>query len=618
MNVNKSDLSLNVRIEASPVLACPECKNHALKLAAKEDASIPKTRRVISKVTIKRFKRIESLTLDLGKSCLLIGANNSGKSSILQALHFAVSAAQTARLHGNVNWKKDKDNPTGPEIFQCVLNPNDFIYSPIANLHCLPHNDTLKEDKAKQIFIEIEDSLGERVSVEVYRGRNKNIGVTVRGKTLGEELMDTLEPFSIYAPGLSGIAREEKFLTLATIKKTVARGDANLVLRNIFHLLKSKNEPKWLEFKQEMTNLFGTIDFDVEFDGDKDEYIDVNFNRGNPGEKLPIEAAGTSILQASQILAYVILFKPAVLILDEPDAHLSPDKQRRLLQIISVLSSKYSFKVLISTHSPHLLDEATGQFPIFWISDGEKVKFEASDEDLHKLLELGALDSFEYLKRKNLKLIYLTEDSSMESLKFHQSLIQASGIDLKNVEIHSYHGCGNLATLKPLCSFAFKNNEEVRIIIHRDRDTIYAEEVPQIVESLAELCSSIFITETTDVEGIFLNAKHLSKLNSKPEAEMEELLALARSNTKKSSIDWAIDERPKSRSMLNGKEAASTVSARAYQNYDSDPINYSRGKIVLGELKNLFHVKYKSRLIFLGPTEHISIPLLAEHAVVKV
>ena len=45
-------------------------------------------------VTIRRFKRLEHLELDLGDVTLLIGANNAGKSSILQAIHFAVSIRQ--------------------------------------------------------------------------------------------------------------------------------------------------------------------------------------------------------------------------------------------------------------------------------------------------------------------------------------------------------------------------------------------------------------------------------------------------------------------------------------------------------------------------------------------
>ena len=54
----------------------------------------------MTSVAIRRFKRIEEVQIPLTDTTLLIGANNSGKSSILQAIHFAVSIAQSARLVG--------------------------------------------------------------------------------------------------------------------------------------------------------------------------------------------------------------------------------------------------------------------------------------------------------------------------------------------------------------------------------------------------------------------------------------------------------------------------------------------------------------------------------------
>ena len=59
----------------------------------------------IKSVIIRRFKQLEKVELALGDATLLIGANNSGKSSILQAIHFAVSIAQSARLVGeDLSW----------------------------------------------------------------------------------------------------------------------------------------------------------------------------------------------------------------------------------------------------------------------------------------------------------------------------------------------------------------------------------------------------------------------------------------------------------------------------------------------------------------------------------
>ena len=54
---------------------------------------------MIKQISIDRFKSIASATLKLDKINVLVGANNAGKSSVLQALQFTTSVAQTAKLY---------------------------------------------------------------------------------------------------------------------------------------------------------------------------------------------------------------------------------------------------------------------------------------------------------------------------------------------------------------------------------------------------------------------------------------------------------------------------------------------------------------------------------------
>jgi predicted ATPase len=60
------------------------------------------------------------------------------------------------------------------------------------------------------------------------------------------------------------------------------------------------------------------------------------------------------------------------LILDEPDSHLHPDNQRKLVRLIAKLAEEKNFQVLLSTHSRHVLDEATSVgAKVTWFSGGE-------------------------------------------------------------------------------------------------------------------------------------------------------------------------------------------------------------------------------------------------------
>lgn len=191
----------------------------------------------ITSVTIRRFKRLEAVQVSLDDSTLLIGANNSGKSSILQAIHFAVSISQSARLIGEgLAWRND--------AFELSFNPAQLIYSPVADVLSLATGGTLQEPRPTQIEIEFLSDDASRCTVGLRRGRNRNIAVSIVGRQLGERFMDLEHPFTIYAPGLAGVPKEERYLSPGVVRRIVARGDANLALRNVLRMLRADG-PSW-------------------------------------------------------------------------------------------------------------------------------------------------------------------------------------------------------------------------------------------------------------------------------------------------------------------------------------------------------------------------------------
>jgi hypothetical protein len=294
---------------------------------------------------------------------------------------------------------------------------------------------TLQEQRPTQIEIEFLGDAGARCVVGLRRGRNRNVAVSIAGRTLGERLMDFQNPFTVYAPGLAGVPKEERYLSAGVVRRYVARGDANLALRNVLRMLFA-NPDSWNLFVQDMQSIFEGILIEVDFDENTSENILVRFQiRGGP--LLPLDAAGTSILQASQVLAYIALFKPQVLILDEPDSHLHPDNQRALCDLVFTLTAARGFQAIISTHSRHVLDAMKGRSSLIWMSKGTTIE----EQDLSTtsmLLELGALDSVDYFANGELQCVVATEDSMKEPLR---ALLWSNGFVEDDTEVVSYAGC---------------------------------------------------------------------------------------------------------------------------------------------------------------------------------
>lgn len=84
----------------------------------------------IDRITISNFKRIDEIDIALGKVNYLVGGNNSGKSSVLQAIHMAVSCAKLS-----------------VERKEQVIPESELRYSPTSEFVLLGHSDPY-ENKA--------------------------------------------------------------------------------------------------------------------------------------------------------------------------------------------------------------------------------------------------------------------------------------------------------------------------------------------------------------------------------------------------------------------------------------------------------------------------------------
>lgn len=552
----------------------------------------------ISSVTVRRFKALHDITVPLGDTTVIIGANNAGKSSILQAVHFAVSIAQSAKLVGEgVNWKKGS--------FELSFNPSQLIYAPVSDVLSLASGGVLTERREVRIEIVVLLDDGEQCTVGLARGRNRNISVQVEGRVLGEQFMNIEHPFSVYAPGLAGIAKEERYLSPGVVRRVVARGDANLALRNVLRML-SADERSWESFLDHMRSLFPEINIEIDFNENTDEHIEVSVELAN-GPRLPIEAAGTSVLQASQILAYIELFRPRLLILDEPDSHLHPNNQRALCDLVVELAADQGFQAIISTHSRHMLDAMRHRGKVIWLSKGSMVQ-EADQTTTALLLDLGALDSADYFADKSLRCVIATEDTDTEPL---EALLLSNGFNKDDIEIASYAGCSNVDAALVLGQFLRDRAPHLEVVVHRDRDYLADEAATKFNDRLTACKIAPFLTEPCDLESYFLNAEHLAYINSNLSAKRaQEIVDQATAETVKDSIKAIVDQRTAQafRARTEGGPPVDhgSIATDAMQDYNADPVKMRRGKRVIGRLIGLLQAELKT-----NPSVYVPSPFIA-------
>lgn len=454
----------------------------------------------VSALTIKNFKRIRSTRVPMTPITIVVGGNNSGKSCILQAPHFAINLLQAAVSEA------DKTIPA-----------HNLRYLPTGDVLDLPHGERLTNDTDPvQVIFELKEDAGSATirnfSVGFKRGEGLNVKIEASEDELTEDrLSDPAQPYSIYVPGLAGIPLHEEFRSDALIASAIARGDANLYLRNVLFRI-SKDESKLTRLNRYLRMVMPEADLIIQFDESTDSNIKAWIRRDN--RDTPLDAMGTGILQYLQIVAYVIQYRPSLILLDEPDAHLHPNNQRLISELLCELVDQESSQILMATHSRTMLDafRKIEKASFIWIEQGA-VQPNATKEPITMLMELGALDGGEKFYSDSCSAVFLTEDTDLEYL---EALLLSNGIDPGKTLIHSYNGSSRLQAALELARFIKSIRPAARVILHRDRDFMLDADIDDFKARLLKNDDwiDIFITEGSDVEHYFTRPEHVaSSLN---------------------------------------------------------------------------------------------------------
>lgn len=448
---------------------------------------------------MKNSKRLSSVEIAVADVTVLIGGNNSGKSSLLQGIHLAITTLQSARSASS------KVQPAS------TLGVDQFLYKPSNQPIRLNHKFEMTSKSGPDFtftYQEAESDAPKNFGLKMRRGKNANIALTFDHKnSFYDRASDRTRPLSIFVPGLAGVALSEERRTDAIVTAGIAQGDANLYLRNVLLRL-TLDQQKLDKFHSIISEVFPDLRVSCDFDERVHTHIEVFVEIDD--NKVPLELVGAGALQAIQLVAYATMYDPGLLLLDEPDAHLHPSNQRLLAVTLLKIAERGSAKIVLATHSRHIFDALTrsNMTDVVWLKQGDKQDRKDS-EDLSILLDLGALDSYELLT-SGCRVVVLTEDSKNDRLR---TILQANGFVQDEYMLHSYDGVSNIGMSATVADFFMKQGNNTHILIHRDGDCMLPDEVAWYLgreaAKLPDRCE-LFITPLTDVEHQFCRPEHLA------------------------------------------------------------------------------------------------------------
>jgi len=317
---------------------------------------------MLTKVQIRNFKLFDSVELELGDRVVLIGPNNSGKTTALQA--FALWDIGLKR------WLEKRGSGEVPGKRPGVtINRRDLIAVPIPaanllwrDLHVRSGRRENGKTRTENVLIEVViEGIDWSCGLEFDYANEESFYCRPLRTGDGDRMPvpeKAAEVRIAYLPPMSGLAANETRLDRGAINVRLGEGRTAEVLRNLcFHVLEGEDgDHKWAEIAARIETLFGSRLNQPQYIAERGEITMSYRTRG--GVSLDLSASGRGQQQVLLLLAHMTANPGAVLLLDEPDAHLEILRQRQIYRLLSETAEETGSQIIAASHSEIVLNEA--------------------------------------------------------------------------------------------------------------------------------------------------------------------------------------------------------------------------------------------------------------------
>lgn len=326
---------------------------------------------MLTRITIRNFKKFRNDEIELGNPVVFIGPNNSGKTTALQALAFWDI--------GLKRWVEKRGTKEAPGKRPGVtINRRDLLAVPVPSANLLWKDLHVREalrvdgkQQTKNIRIEI-------IVCGINNGEEWTCGLEfdyaneesfyIRPLRLSSDPSSKRMPIPdavlsmriAYLPPMSGLSSTEDRLDPGAINVRLGEGRTAEVLRNLCYQVASSQDSvvyaKWESICKKIHALFGVLLDKPKYITERGE-ITMTYHDAT-SIRLDLSSSGRGLQQTLLLLTHMAVNPGSVLLLDEPDAHLEILRQRQIYQVLSDSADIYDSQLVVASHSEIILNEA--------------------------------------------------------------------------------------------------------------------------------------------------------------------------------------------------------------------------------------------------------------------
>ena len=280
-----------------------------------------------------------------------------------------------------------------------------------------------------QIEIELRHDAGWAVTMEFIADSTEQIYVRP-GRDASPPTLRDIDLPVVFVPPMTGVGTDEPVLQAPKVEQLLGLGRPGEVLRN---LLADANadEAAWETLRIAIANLFGYRLLPPDTTG---AHILAEYAMTKQGATLDVASAGSGFQQVLMLLTLLNTRPGAVVLLDEPDAHLHVILQDAIYHELRSAAARHGSQIIAATHSEVVINAVEPRELLVTLSRPRLVADNAERSRL--ITSLRVLDNADVMQALDVRgVLYVEDYTDMNILRAWADTLEHRALGLLTTEL---------------------------------------------------------------------------------------------------------------------------------------------------------------------------------------
>ncbi|MGP8152544.1 MAG: ATP-dependent nuclease [Smithella sp.] len=455
---------------------------------------------MLSEIKLINFRCFSEHVVPLKQTSIIIGRNNAGKSTVVEAIRLV---AIVATRYKSLSYKSPVDWPYLPKR-EIGVSPSlkgmEFNFRTIFHRYGDPPSIIIAKfdnDNSIKIYIGEEG----KIHAVIYNSQ----GTVIRSRS---EANSIDIPRVEIMPQIAPVSRNEVVLTEDYVKSAISSSLAPLHFRNQLKILKEHVGI----FKEMAENTWPGL-----------QIRELDYGRGYLGDSIQLSIRDEDFVAELSLMGHGLQMwlqtmwflarssQSATVILDEPDVYMHPDLQRRLIRYIK---NRYN-QIIITTHSVEIMSEVDADEILIIDRKNKKSRYAGTLPAVQRIIEhIGSVHNINLARLWHSRRCILVEGKDIKLLnEIHRIIFPEKNDNLSaspHMSIGGW-GCWNYAIGS---SMLLKNSGGQSIIVYciLDSDFFPKAEIKKRLMEARNCNVNLHIWKYKEIENYFIQPAAIQRV----------------------------------------------------------------------------------------------------------